>query len=339
MSEPRYQVRPYQDGDEERILRLFNRVFGEGDERFQPRTTEQWQWEFAENPAGRQISLAFDADGELVAHYACLPVVLNLEGTHALAGQGIDSMVHPDHRRGLKKEGPFLAAARHYFETWGNAKVCALGFGYPNQRAFRIGVKLLGYVPVFENLPVLYRNFFEHSDDERVGAGHADALEVRRIERFDERFDTLWNSLEPRYPVAVVRDARYLNWRYLGCPHIEYECYEVRHASQLRGWFVLRAGWNQLPILAVTDLLAAPDDEAVVAVALRYAVRRARATEQARVELWLPRQHPHFEHALRAGFDTEPCNYHLCVMLYRRELELERIRRQWYYTIGDSDLF
>jgi hypothetical protein len=41
---------------------------------------------------------------------------------------------------------------------------------------------------------------------------------VRSIDRFDERHDRLWDSVSGAFEVAVVRDASYLNWKYVDQP-------------------------------------------------------------------------------------------------------------------------
>lgn len=339
MSSSEYRVRTYQEGDEERILELFRLVFGADHPGSAARTLPAWSWEYRDNPAGRQIALAEDARGKTIAHYACLPAQVHVQGVVGIAGQGVDSMVHPDYRRGLKKEGPFLAAARLFFETWGNARVSLFGFGFPNQKALRLGVRVLHYVPVLEQISTLYRNFYESQDDDRVGRAFEGEAEVVEVERFGPEVDALWERLRPSYPFAVVRDSRYLNWRYADAVHLAYRLFEVRSGGRLRGHFVTRAHWQGLPILALADLFCEPADEAVVALALRQAVQAARAAGMVRVELWLPPGYPQFQAALRHGFRTERCQYTLCVMLYHERPPLDWVRDHWYFTIGDSDVF
>jgi hypothetical protein len=333
-----YSIRPYQPGDENAILRLFNEVFSAGAEDFKPRRLEEWHWEYGSNPAGQQVMVAVQPDGRVIAHYACWPVRVQTQGEESLAGQGVDSMVHPEFRRGLKKEGPFLAVARGYFSTWGNAKVCSFGFGFPNQRAFRIGVRVLKYVPVFQPVPTLYRNFFESADDDQVGRQFAGAAEVTEVHGFGPEFNSLWQQLAEHYPMAILRNARYLQYRYGECP-LEYRCFAVRNGAELRGLFVLRPGWQGLPILALADLLCHPEDEAVQALAFRTAVSVARETKQARIEAWFNPNSAAFQSGLRHGFRTEPSQYVLCIMLYRGHPEPAWVEENWYYTIGDSDVF
>jgi len=346
MSERPYTIRPYQAGDEHGILALWNEVFGEGDPAFTPRTLEQWRWLYDRNPAGRQVVVAVEESGRVIAHYACIPARAQLGGEVVIAGQGADSMVHADYRRGLRREGAFVQTARAYFATLGRWPVCGFGYGFPNRKAYPVGVRLLGYRPVVKPLLTLYRNFFESPDDDAVGSAHAGAAQVVEVGRIGPELDALWERLRPSFPAALVRDSTYLRWRYDGCPWLGYRRFAVRDrdgrggpGGAPRAFFVTRSNWQRLPIQALVDFLGEPDDAAAVGLALRTATRLAREAGQARVEAWWPEQSPFFRHALAAGFRAEPCQYALCAMLYRENPDLDWLRGRWYYTIGDSDVF
>jgi hypothetical protein len=332
-------IRPYRPGDEHAILRLFNRVFAEDDPGFSPRTLEQWRWEFTDNPAGLQITLALDDHGEVMAQYTTLPYFAWLKGERVLAHQGVDSIVHPDHRRGLKKEGVFLATARAFFEEWGRPERVAFGFGFPNKKVYRLGLRMLEYLPVETPVPTLYRNLFQRPDDDEVGKP-TDRSGVVELASLDDRVDRLWRACAGDLQLALVRDRAYLQWRYVQCPLARHRLFALPdERGELRGLMVTRAQWQNAPILAVMDWLVPARDPGTLAVLLRHAVVVARAEGQQRVETWLPASSPHRAVILARGFGEEPCYANLCVKPYRRDLDLDWMRRHWYYTIGDSDVF
>jgi hypothetical protein len=217
----------------------------------------------------------------------------------------------------------------------------AIHYGFPNRAAYAIGRRFLRYTPFVEPVPVLYRNFFEDLDDDAVGRRHTGALEVVEVARFGSEMDELWNRVRSDYPLALVRDAEYLRWRYDECAWLPYRRFLLREPDRgrLRGYFVTRPWWQGLPIFAVTDFLAAPDDEAALAVALRSATQQARDVGQARIEAWLPERHPTFRHALAAGFRTEPGFNVLCMNLFVESPTREEALQRCYYTIGDSDVW
>lgn len=345
MSSEDIEVRPYREGDEESVLELFNAVFAEGDPNYRDRSVDHWRWEFLRNPAGNQVVLGIEPPssehprGRAIAQYACLPAVVNLRGERVMCGQGIDSVVHPDYRRGLKREGAFLKVAKYYFEHYGIPSVNAFGYGLPNQKAYRVGVRMLNYVPIAAPLPTIARNLFDKSDDSEIGHDAAPGRVVE-VSRFDGSADALWNRIEAGFPMAIVRDARYLNWRYADCPSVRYRSFAiVNDDGSWRAAFVVRENWTGPPILALCELICAHDDFAALARILTESVAFARRSGQQRVETWIPDSHPFFTAALGRGFLTENSPFNLCIKIYRPEITPEWAKANWWYTIGDSDVF
>lgn len=78
-------------------------------------------------------------------------------------------------------------------------------------------------------------------------------ITVEKIERFDNRFDELWQEASLDYPVLFVRDKTYLNWRYA-----DYPLTPVHSFTALRGD----------KIAAFSSFQAATDDEGLRFVAI-----------------------------------------------------------------------
>lgn len=343
--EERVRIRFYEPGDEEGILTLFNAVFAEGDPAHRPRPMAHWQWQFGTCPAGRQIVVAEELDTRrIVAQYACVPYLVSYLGRRGIAGQGVDVLVAAEYRRGLKRTGLFLRTAERYFATWGIPGRNLYGYGFPNQKAFRIGVKRMGYLPVHAPLVTTFRNLFQHPDDATVEAADPGGFELRPLEALDGALaaavDQLWERLEPELPLAIVRDARYLRWRYLECPAAPYRLHGLFDAGgELRGLAALRPDWQGPPILALAELLVGGGDRAALGALLAGICREARASGQQRIELWIPPWHPHAEAVRAMGFDQESCYFNLCLKVYEPGLTEEWARSHWYFSIGDSDIF
>ncbi|MBU0754142.1 MAG: GNAT family N-acetyltransferase, partial [Planctomycetes bacterium] len=69
-----WTVRPYEPGDEEGILKLFNTVFSEVNPKFEHRTMEEWYWQFRDSPLGNQTTVAVAEDGEVIGQYTSIPM-------------------------------------------------------------------------------------------------------------------------------------------------------------------------------------------------------------------------------------------------------------------------
>jgi GNAT superfamily N-acetyltransferase len=74
------------------------------------------------------------------------------------------------------------------------------------------------------------------------GESQKGGLVMKEEENFDASFDRLWEKLEDRWPVAVVRDSEYLEWRFRGHPWHAYRLLTCRsQAGELEGYLVLLA--------------------------------------------------------------------------------------------------
>jgi Acetyltransferase (GNAT) domain len=334
------EIRDFRPGDGAGIVALLNEVFSDGDDRFEPRTVAHWEWVYEQNPAGRQIIVAQDPGGRIVGHYACIPYKTVVRGEETLCGQGVDSMVAVDYRRGLKTEGLFVKTARRYFEKYGVPEQNAYGYGFPNRKAFRIGVRVLNYVPVHSPVPTIARNLFDKPDDRDVESGSDTVGEVLPIERFGEDADELWRRLRPEIEMGTVRDAAFLNWRYIDCPFAPHGAFGLFDAGgALRGAYVSRADWTGPPILALSEFLVPGGDPDAAVRLLAHAVRHARETGQQRVEVWLPPTHALFGVVTSHGFVPEESPFHLCIKIYDPSLQPDWVRSNWYFSIGDTDVF
>jgi NAD(P)-dependent dehydrogenase (short-subunit alcohol dehydrogenase family) len=68
---------------------------------------------------------------------------------------------------------------------------------------------------------------------------HRARLDVQQVTRFGERHDWLWKRVAHNQPCGVVRDASYLNWRYIDQPAVETLRLEISDGSAVRGVVIL----------------------------------------------------------------------------------------------------
>jgi hypothetical protein len=66
-----------------------------------------------------------------------------------------------------------------------------------------------------------------------------DDLCVKPVERFAERHDALWRTVSPTIACGVVRDAGYLNWKYVDQPGQRFERFEMFDGDRLIGVAVI----------------------------------------------------------------------------------------------------
>lgn len=228
---PDWIVRKYRPEDKEQSLALMQAVSGHAPDR------AAWDWYIERNPYGANMGWVADDHGKIVGRYGMVPMEMQANGKRMIIAQAVEIMTHPDYR----KQGMFPAMATQVF-----ADLPAMGInfaiGFPNDAARpghqKFGWKELGWIqaslrPIHSG--VVGKRYFKNPLAARLsGVGSDIALKLlfdwRRpaglgtvtstvIDRFDGQFDDLWRRAGSRYPIALVRDARYLNWRYVDCPY------------------------------------------------------------------------------------------------------------------------
>lgn len=130
------EIRPYQPGDEFKIVELFKLVFGK------TMPLGYWRWRFGNgNPWGSTIVVAMDGE-TMAAHYAVSHCRLTSTGTDTIpAAQSMTTMTHPEYRgRGL-----FVECAKRCFEMAKKAGIKII-WSFPNANSAPGFYNKLGWV-------------------------------------------------------------------------------------------------------------------------------------------------------------------------------------------------
>ena len=104
-----------------------------------------------------------------------------------------------------------------------------------------------------------------------------------RSDSFDDRADRLWERARRPSFAMLIRDHRYLNWRYCQRPDATYILYGVERASELEGFLVARTTtyrgmrWGYL-----VDFLAPENDPGVLSTIDRAALDEFRSAGSCR---------------------------------------------------------
>jgi hypothetical protein len=169
---------------------------------------------------------------------------------------------------------------------------------------------------------------------------------LKRIARFDERFDRFWQQIRDDYPVMLVRDAVHLNWRYVDTPDVVYERLYIEDAAsgRIEGYVVLglRRRGGQLRG-HIADLVTARNgDPRIVSLLIRAGIAWLRAQAADVVEVWaFP--HTHLRRALVCrGFvprRTGPGGFQVSALASATDANPSVAERagHWFLSMGDSD--
>lgn len=334
---PGLTIRWYRPGDEQAILRTFNLVFrevcGPG---YVDRTLAQWRWAYADNPAGHRISLALADDGTVASQYAGMPMRYDTPWGEQLFVHCVDSMTHPAYRQGLQAKSLFVETCMPF---WAHGKAIgdALFYGFPVDAAFRIGQRYLKY----EMMTIV--DYLIRDRDAAPLAAPAD-VEVAKVDDVPADVDALYGEVRVEKQCVLRRDRRWLRWRYVENPaRADYELWTARRAGALCGLLVLKPGSGLAPDSAtVVDWLARERDGGAHDALLAAAVRRQCDEKKQRLLAVFPAWSAEAQALQARGFAWTPsANWlqrRLIHNVNKPEIEPAFLARNWWFTLGDSDL-
>ncbi len=318
--ERQLDTRPFREGDQIAIAELFQASYS------RPLDVQVWNWRFRATPAGPGIvDLSWD-DVTLAAHYAVSTLGFSIAGQDWLTGLSGTTMTHPDYR-GL---GLFPRLARSAYGRMAEQGM-AMVWGFPNTMSHRGFIRDLGWRDIYE-IPTFRLTL--------AGAGSLPppTSAVVPLERFDARFDQLWQSVKDEIPVIGRRDARALTWRYTLNPLERYEILGYLQGEQLAGYAVCKRYRDELHVVDfLAGLHAVEVAEQLVFGAIRLAQERGAMT----VSLWLNLIHPLHLALEKYGFRNEAPITYFGARRLSSLLGDSTIYdyRNWYITMGDSDVY
>lgn len=318
------KIRAYQTNDEKAILDLDRKVLPS---LWNPRTLENWHWKFSEaNPSGKAFIWLAELEKEIIAHFAAIPMYLNVFGDRIRASHSIGAMVDQRFQnRGLLKQ----VADRLWKDLSGNN--VPLTWGFPNKRAYPLHKLFLGYEDLI------------HFDTWKLCFPKAEEKWLspffRPVVEFDEDFDRLWRDCKKDYGILVARDKRHLNWRYAGRPDWPYFPFGYYPDGNLKGYVILKL-FREEKILKghIIDIFAAASQEHVFDNLIKGSLTFFSRQRVDHVTLWINGSSA-IENALSENGFQKTDVKHPLVLRFNCELK-DRSRildsAHWFFTMGDS---
>jgi hypothetical protein len=283
---------------------------------------------YTSNPAGGRILVAMEGE-EVVASYAAQPTRVRVGEELRSFSHVVDSMVHPEHRRGLKNPGLFVRTAETFFERYQDMD--AVHYGWPVERALKIGRRFLEYRVLREEL-ALVRGLDETPREPE--------LEVVQLDSLGPEVFALWERCASNWEASAVRDADFLRWRFMQHPRRSYSilaCQEEDGA--LAGLCVV--GSDELHsqgTRALADWLVPLGAERVASSLESAARSAARASGGQRLVASLPPWSEDFKVFQELSWKVQSTPYSLCVRSFERRIDLDLLGRGWWLTFADGDL-
>jgi GNAT superfamily N-acetyltransferase len=242
-------LRPWRDEDQAAILALERAVWGDS-EAVEPAF---FDWQYRRNPEGRAvISCAVDPEGMIVAQYATIPIPLRFKGTRIVGSLSLNTATHPDYRR----LGLFTKTAMAVYEQLERQGI-EYTLGFPNENSYPGFIKKLGFadlgrpkilVKILD--PVAFVGGKNVADKwPRFAAlvrivtkglrwRSSSAAYTHELSGFERLWiEDFWEPVD----VVVAADEKWLTWRYVENPIVDYKITVAGNSSAPDGLMVSRS--------------------------------------------------------------------------------------------------
>lgn len=249
-----YTIKPYQDNDEVHIIPLFEKVFRRAMGKTE--SAEHWRWEFLENPV-KPMTTMLAWDGErLVSQEAANLLRFVVDGRDYLGALIFDSMTDPEYAG----RGIFTETAKALYK-YQKKKSCEFVYGFPNANVIQARIKKLGW-NIISKMPIYVRpidvgtlvrkktgsalleiiaskissSFSTFMHNRTSILNHK--IEIRKDGHFDKWADDLWSRCFKQHKLWVVRDYKYLSWRYDMRPESQYNLFTAWLNNDIVGYII-----------------------------------------------------------------------------------------------------
>jgi hypothetical protein len=349
-----YLVRRANTGDRDQLIRLISMMDYVTD------ASARYQWLYVSNPHGpAQSWIAVERrSGRAVACTSFFPRKLIVDGLLRLGAVGGDAFVEPHARcRGLAK-----ALHRASFASFAEGGVeFMFGAPYENnlQALVKAGSNLIGKVesrtrllslPRLHRFPAYYRSasrqlgkpltkFLTDLPDilrqSSTTKNRAAPVTLSSIERFDSDFERIFEECAAKYRIVGLRDACYLNWRYLAAPRRLQVPFAARSFGKLIGMVALEIFRDRAEII---DLIALPEPEFIDGV-LEAAIAKAREQRCCLESTTVVCGSPFSRYLHSRGFrPTESLGFQVAVPAVHPQRKVLIDPTAWHFTLADSDM-
>lgn len=325
-----------EEGDEKDILPLFNEVFQKN------RTLDHWNWKYGNNPCGCGVAaVAVDFSGNIAGHLSAYPVSFFSRFSDSgsfVALQAGDVMTLKSFRNIGIGTTSILSRINDYFSN----KFCIdrypffYGFNTGNMRKFAeryLGYEYIDIVPFY----TLSRYPLIQSGIRRLKRLFLEKIRIKEINTPDSDLDNFFEKTCLDYGMITIRDHKYLKWRYFEHPDNRYFMYGMYFRGRLSGWAVFR---KKGTMMIMGDFMF----EKLIVNKIRLLLESVFEDhpEVTEISAWCSHSPQWCGHGLlSAGFQlgNQPDNLAPCFNIFDKAFTKNFFQDNFYYTMGDSDLF
>jgi len=311
------EIRNYAEGDEYKILELFNLVFN------RKLPVENWNWRYKENPFGKLSNSLLWEGSTLIGHVAVVPLPIKVGLQSSIGAFAVKVMIHPDFTG--RKLFNYLAS-NFFSELEINRKFSSL-FAFPNSNSHYIFINNLKWKDI--GILSTLRLKTEVLKKKGVSASFLELMtfDSATLELFDKQVSA----------VRVDKSSEYLNWRYIQKPNAKYRMF--KSISDIGVNFIICSVYYQKDGQVILNLVETiVEDSDAFNDLLVYAVSQYEVKID-EITLWKTPYNSRYGCFERLNFKPDaPITYFIGKSIEIAPEDLYPIS-SWDISMGDSDVF
>lgn len=259
--------------DKPAIFTFLDKAYGENARYKYP---ERWEWQFVNNPykpsSDLPVWIAVTEEGKIVGQSCAMYEPINVRDKTLLIAWALDAIVLPEFR-GLNLgfetlrtncvsnelwAGLSMAeSSRHILTKLGCLPIDKVSVFKRRLRVdkaslnqalrHRLSKNMLGQRLIrcleginFSRSVAVCGNLFIKLRDKFQAKSLDDGIRIIAINHFENSMDSWWNSIKADYPIIVQRDSKFLNWKYVDQPFMDYQRFLATKDGQTCGYVILR---------------------------------------------------------------------------------------------------
>lgn len=237
-----------------------------------------FQWQFKKNPFLRndEISIIVDErNDKIISHLGCIPFKLKIFNSTKKGIWHVSFFTLNEYRG----KGLGLRLVKFSNKQFDFAMVLSGSEGtesiYHKIGGFTLG-NLKRYVCITQKSKI--ENFIKAEIPIVPDVSkYQTKCNLKRIRKLNGDYDRFWNEVKERYPITTERDRKYVNWRYLKHPLIDYHFLDLEYDNIMVGFAVIRFELKNKEIKAarIVDMIVKKDfEEELIFFIKKYCERK-----------------------------------------------------------------
>jgi len=287
------------------IIKLYKKAYG------RTKSASYFEYRLLNSPYGKPIIFLMKFQKEIIGFYAIHPIKLCINNKSVLGGYSYLTMTHPNYTG----KGIFTKLANKTFDEAKKRKFRFI-YGFANKNSFPGFIKNLGFKQI---KPINYLGITL----KKLPISNLTGIDIQQNPPKKIWFDY---NLKNKFHIFLDRNEKFLNWRYHNHPFFKYKQILIS-----KNYFFIFKKYEKT--LHIVDFFG---NDKFYDVMLSEAARQAKKLKCNDITFWIPKKHqPKTNYKFKKII---PKSYFIVKVLDKKYKILENINN-WYYTMGDADVF